>query len=67
MHLPLLLLIAQVCVSGREFRFRRVLGYVALSLGSVDLSTLGHAIYLIVLGAAGLAYASRRLARLLLH
>ena len=34
-HLPLLLLIAQVCVSGRNFRFRRVLGYVALSLGSV--------------------------------
>lgn len=39
----------------------------ALSLGTVDLSTVGHAVYLVVMGAAGLAYASRRLGKLLLH
>lgn len=39
----------------------------AVSLGNVDLSTAGHAVYLLVLGAAGLAYASRRLGRMLLR
>ena len=39
----------------------------ALSLGTVNRSTVGHAIYLAVMGAAGLAYASRRLGKLLLH
>jgi lipooligosaccharide transport system permease protein len=39
----------------------------ALSLGAVDASSAGHAAYLLLMGACGLVYASRRLARLLLH
>ena len=35
LHLPLLVLIARLCLTGRQFRIRRALGYVALSLGSV--------------------------------
>ena len=35
LHLPLLLLIARVCLSGRTFRLRRAFAYLALSLGSV--------------------------------
>lgn len=35
LHLPLLVLIARLCLTGRDFRIRRALGYVALSLGSV--------------------------------
>jgi lipooligosaccharide transport system permease protein len=39
----------------------------ALCLGDVALSTAGHAAYLAVMGAAGLAYASRRMRLLLLR
>ena len=35
LHLPLLVLITRICLSGERFRFRRGLAYVALSLGSV--------------------------------
>lgn len=37
----------------------------ALVLGGVDLATLGHVLYLVALGAAGIAVASRRLRPLL--
>ncbi|HKT61220.1 MAG TPA: hypothetical protein VJQ46_14300 [Gemmatimonadales bacterium] len=35
LHLPLLIVIAQLCLAGQQFRFRRLMGYVALSLASV--------------------------------
>jgi lipooligosaccharide transport system permease protein len=38
-----------------------------LSLGDAGWSTVGHCVYLAVLGTAGLTYASRRLGKLLLH
>jgi lipooligosaccharide transport system permease protein len=37
----------------------------SLTLGALDASILGHVAYLVVMGVAGLAVASRRLERLL--
>jgi len=38
----------------------------SLVTGAVDLSILGHVLYLVIMGAVGLAVGSRRLATLLL-